>query len=306
MDDLFFEYLVSDTDDLDRIDRFLAGKIESLSRSTIKKLIGENKVLVNQNPIKASYSLKVDDLIEVVDVVLVETEIQPVKMDLDIVYEDDDVLVVNKPSGMVVHPAPGHYQDTLVNGLLWHINNLSNINGELRPGIVHRIDKDTSGLLMVAKNNRAHEILAKELQAKKTKREYLALVEGIIANKRGRIDAPIGRDKNNRLKMDVTGTGKEAITNFEVLETYEDTTLIKCILETGRTHQIRVHLRYINHPLVNDYVYGFAKTNDFGQFLHAQTLGFTHPKTKEWLEFTCELPDYFKQELENKRIKNLD
>ena len=304
MDDLFFEYLVNDTDELDRIDRFLSDKIESLSRSTIKKLIDEDKILVNQNKIKPSYSVKVADLIEVIDVDFSETEIIPTKMDLDIVYEDDDVLVVNKPSGMVVHPAPGHYQDTLVNGLLWHIKNLSNINGETRPGIVHRIDKDTSGLLMVAKNNYAHDILAKELQEKKTKREYIAVVEGVINNKRGKINAPIGRDKANRLKMAVTSSGKEAVTNFEVLETFDDSSLIKCILETGRTHQIRVHMQYINHPLVNDYVYGNAKTNDFGQFLHAQTLGFTHPKTKEWLEFSCELPKEFTEYLENKRIKS--
>jgi 23S rRNA pseudouridine1911/1915/1917 synthase len=236
------------------------------------------------------------------DVDFSETEIVPTKMDLDIVYEDEDVLVVNKPSGMVVHPAPGHYQDTLVNGLLWHIKNLSDVNGEMRPGIVHRIDKDTSGLLMVAKNNYAHDILAKELQEKLTKREYIALVEGIIVNKRGKINAPIGRDKNNRLKMAVTASGKEAITNFEVLETYEDKTLIKCILETGRTHQIRVHMQYINHPLVNDYVYGNAKPNDFGQFLHAESLGFTHPKTKMWLEFTSPLPEEFKSYLE--KLKN--
>jgi len=246
---------------------------------------------------------------------------------LDIVFEDEDVLVVNKPSGMVVHPAPGHYQDTLVNGLLWHIKNLSSINGETRPGIVHRIDKDTSGLLMVAKNNYSHDILAKELQEKKTKREYIALVEGVINNKRGKIkkktkreyialvegvinnkrgkiNAPIGRDKANRLKMAVTSSGKEAVTNFEVIETFDDSSLIKCILETGRTHQIRVHMQYINHPLVNDYVYGNAKNNDFGQFLHAQTLGFTHPKTKEWLEFSCELPIEFTEYLENKRIKS--
>jgi len=258
--------------------------------------------LVNQNVVKASYNLKTQDLIEIMDVDFSETEIVPTKMDLDIVYEDDDVLVVNKPSGMVVHPAPGHYQDTLVNGLLWHIKKLSNVNGETRPGIVHRIDKDTSGLLMVAKNNYAHDILAKELQEKKTKREYIALVDGVINNKRGRINAPIGRDKLNRLKMAITASGKEAITNFEVLETFEDSTLIKCVLETGRTHQIRVHLQYINHPLVNDYVYGNAKPNDFGQYLHAQTIGFTHPKTKEWLEFSCELPTEFVQYLE--KLKN--
>jgi 23S rRNA pseudouridine1911/1915/1917 synthase len=302
MDDIFFEYLVTENDETDRIDRFLALKIESLSRSTIKKLLLEGKILVNQNQVKASYVLRFGDLIEVMDVDFSETEIVPTKMDLDIVYEDEDVLVVNKPSGMVVHPAPGHYQDTLVNGLLWHIKNLSDVNGEMRPGIVHRIDKDTSGLLMVAKNNYAHDILAKELQEKQTKREYIALVEGIIANKRGKINAPIGRDKNNRLKMAVTASGKEAITNFEVLETYEDKTLIKCILETGRTHQIRVHMQYINHPLVNDYVYGNAKPNDFGQFLHAESLGFTHPKTKKWLEFTSPLPEEFISYL--KKIKN--
>jgi 23S rRNA pseudouridine1911/1915/1917 synthase len=302
MDDIFFEYLVTENDETDRIDRFLALKIESLSRSTIKKLLLEGKILVNQNQVKASYVLRFGDLIEVMDVDFSETEIVPTKMDLDIVYEDEDVLVVNKPSGMVVHPAPGHYQDTLVNGLLWHIKNLSDVNGEMRPGIVHRIDKDTSGLLMVAKNNYAHDILAKELQDKLTKREYIALVEGIIVNKRGKINAPIGRDKNNRLKMAVTASGKEAITNFEVLETYEDKTLIKCILETGRTHQIRVHMQYINHPLVNDYVYGNAKPNDFGQFLHAESLGFTHPKTKEWLEFTSPLPEEFKSYLE--KLKN--
>ncbi|MDY0011054.1 MAG: RluA family pseudouridine synthase [Candidatus Izemoplasmatales bacterium] len=302
MDDIFFEYLVTENDETDRIDRFLAIKIESLSRSTIKKLLLEGKILVNQTQVKASYVLRFGDLIEVMDVDFSETEIVPTKMDLDIVYEDEDVLVVNKPSGMVVHPAPGHYQDTLVNGLLWHIKNLSDVNGEMRPGIVHRIDKDTSGLLMVAKNNYAHDILAKELQEKLTKREYIALVEGIIVNKRGKINAPIGRDKNNRLKMAVTASGKEAITNFEVLETYEDKTLIKCILETGRTHQIRVHMQYINHPLVNDYVYGNAKPNDFGQFLHAESLGFTHPKTKKWLEFTSPLPEEFKSYLE--KLKN--
>ncbi|MDD3711911.1 MAG: RluA family pseudouridine synthase [Candidatus Izemoplasmatales bacterium] len=302
MDDIFFEYLVTENDETDRIDRFLALKIESLSRSTIKKLLLEGKILVNQTQVKASYVLRFGDLIEVIDVDFSETEIVPTKMDLDIVYEDEDVLVVNKPSGMVVHPAPGHYQDTLVNGLLWHIKNLSDVNGEMRPGIVHRIDKDTSGLLMVAKNNYAHDILAKELQEKLTKREYIALVEGIIVNKRGKINAPIGRDKNNRLKMAVTASGKEAITNFEVLETYEDKTLIKCILETGRTHQIRVHMQYINHPLVNDYVYGNAKPNDFGQFLHAESLGFTHPKTKKWLEFNSPLPEEFKSYL--KKLKN--
>jgi 23S rRNA pseudouridine1911/1915/1917 synthase len=303
MTDLFFEYQVSENDQLDRVDRFLAEKIESISRSTIKKLITEEKILVNQEKVKASYQLKNQDLIEIIDVDLAETQIIPVKMDLDIVYEDNDIIVINKPSGLVVHPAPGHYQDTLVNGLLYHLKSLSDVNGELRPGIVHRIDKDTSGLLMVAKNNFSHDILAKELQEKETKREYMAIVEGVINNKRGKINAPIGRDKKNRLKMAVTADGKQAVTNFEVIETFTDSTLIKCILETGRTHQIRVHMQYIGHPLINDFVYGNAKTNEYGQYLHAQTLGFTHPRTKEWMEFESFLPQEFTDYIKNKRTE---
>ena len=303
MTDLFFEYQVTENDQLDRVDRFLAERIESISRSTIKKLITEEKILVNQEKVKASYQLKNQDLIEIIDVDLAETQIVPVKMDLDIVYEDDDIIVINKPSGLVVHPAPGHYQDTLVNGLLYHLKSLSDVNGELRPGIVHRIDKDTSGLLMVAKNNFSHDILAKELQEKETKREYMAIVEGVINNKRGKINAPIGRDKKNRLKMAVTADGKQAVTNFEVIETFSDSTLIKCILETGRTHQIRVHMQYIGHPLINDFVYGNAKTNEYGQYLHAQTLGFTHPRTKEWMEFESYLPQEFTDYIKNKRTE---
>jgi 23S rRNA pseudouridine1911/1915/1917 synthase len=303
MTDLFFEYQVSENDQLDRVDRFLAEKIDSISRSTIKKLITEEKILVNQEKVKASYQLKNQDLIEIIDVDLAETQIIPVKMDLDIVYEDNDIIVINKPSGLVVHPAPGHYQDTLVNGLLYHLKSLSDVNGELRPGIVHRIDKDTSGLLMVAKNNFSHDILAKELQEKETKREYMAIVEGVINNKRGKINAPIGRDKKNRLKMAVTADGKQAVTNFEVIETFTDSTLIKCILETGRTHQIRVHMQYIGHPLINDFVYGNAKTNEYGQYLHAQTLGFTHPRTKEWMEFESFLPQEFTDYIKNKRTE---
>jgi len=183
------------------------------------------------------------------------------------------------------------------------MNTLSNINGELRPGIIHRIDKDTSGLLMVAKSNKAHMILAEELKNKETKREYIALVHGVIKNKTGKINAPIGRDKANRLKMTVIASGKQAITNFEVLEVFSDKTLIKCILETGRTHQIRVHLAYIGHPLVGDYVYGAEKSNEFGQYLHARTLGFTHPLTKEYLEFSTDLPLQFRQIIDKLRNK---
>lgn len=291
--DNYLEYVVSDTDELTRIDKFLAELDKELSRSTIKKLIDDNKILINSEPVKASYKVKVNDLIEITELDLANTDITPTKMDLDIVYEDDDVLVINKPSGLVVHPAPGHYQDTLVNGLMYHINSLSDINGEARPGIIHRIDKDTSGLLMIAKNNKAHAILAEELKNKKTKREYIALVEGVIKNKTGKIDAPIGRSKANRLKMDIVSGGKPAITHFEVLETFQDKTLIKCILETGRTHQIRVHMAYIKHPVYQDPIYGTDKSDDFGQYLHAKTIGFTHPKTKELMIFNSELPKEF-------------
>ena len=281
--DNYLDYVVRDSDNLIRIDKFLSELDDELSRSTIKKLIDDKKVLVNAQPVKASYKVKPEDVIEITEFSLADSEVVPMKMDLDIVYEDDDVLIVNKPSGMVVHPAPGHYQDTLVNGLMYHINSLSDVNGELRPGIVHRIDKDTSGLLMIAKNNKAHMRLAEELKDKKTKREYIALVDGVIKNKTGKINAPIGRSKSNRLKMDVTSGGKPAVTYFEVLETFEDKTLIKCILITGRTHQIRVHMAYIGYPVSGDYIYGNEQSTDFGQFLHAKTLGFTHPTTKKYM-----------------------
>lgn len=300
--DNYLDYVVTETDNLIRIDKFLSELDEELSRSTIKKLIDQNLVLVNGQAVKASHKIKSGDVIEITEYSLADSEVVPMKMDLDIVYEDDDLLIVNKPSGMVVHPAPGHYQDTLVNGLMYHINSLSDVNGELRPGIVHRIDKDTSGLLMVAKNNKAHMILAEELKSKKTKREYIALVEGIIKNKTGKINAPIGRSKTNRLKMDVISGGKPAVTYFEVLETFADKTLIKCVLETGRTHQIRVHLAYIGYPVAGDYIYGSEQNNDFGQFLHAKTIGFTHPTTKEYMEFESELPAEF-QDILNKLRK---
>lgn len=288
-----FEYLVLETDSNVRIDKFIPQVETELSRSTVKKLIEGGHVLVNGESVKASYKIKPNDLIEIDKIDVFDWEITPTKMDLNIVYEDNDVLVVNKPSGLVVHPAPGHYEDTLVNGLMYHMTNLSDINGETRPGIVHRIDKDTSGLLMVAKTNKAHWILAEELKQKTTKREYIALVEGVIKNKRGKINMPIGRDPKNRLKMAVIGSGKPAVTYFEVLETFQDQTLVKCILETGRTHQIRVHLAHIGHPLVGDFIYGNATQNEFGQLLHAKTLGFTHPTTKEFMEFDSPLPEYF-------------
>lgn len=299
--DNYLEYIVKETDTPTRIDKFLSQIDEELSRSTIKKLIDENKVLINDAGCKASYKVKIGDFIQITELDLTDSEIVPTEMKLDIIYEDDDVLVINKPSGLVVHPAPGHYKDTLVNGLMYHIKSLSNVNGEARPGIIHRIDKDTSGLLMVAKNNYAHLKLSEELKNHKTKREYIALVDGVIKNKRGKINAPIGRSKNNRLKMDVISSGKDAVTHFEVIENFEDKTLIKCILETGRTHQIRVHLAYINHPVVGDFIYGHASVNEFGQFLHAKTLGFTHPRTNEVLVFDSELPKEFKELLDTLR-----
>lgn len=299
--DNYLEYIVKDTDNCTRIDKFLTELDKDLSRSTIKKMIEEDKVKVNGHFIKVSYKVKINDFIEILELDITSTEIVPTKMDLDIVFEDENLLVINKQSGVVVHPAPGHYKDTLVNGLMYYLTELSDVNGDDRPGIVHRIDKDTSGLLMVAKNNKSHAILAEELKSKKTHREYIALVDGVIKNKTGKITAPVGRSKNNRLKMDVVSSGKTAVTHFEVLETFENKTLIKCILETGRTHQIRVHLAYIKHPVVGDYIYGNAKLNDFGQYLHAKTLGFTHPITKEFMKFSSELPTEFEELLETLR-----
>jgi 23S rRNA pseudouridine1911/1915/1917 synthase len=292
--------IIKEDDSGIRIDKFLSDFLEDISRTVIQTLIEEDDILVNGQSPKASYRLKTDDVVEILEFTLPSKEIIPTPMDLDIVYEDDDVLVVNKASGMVVHPAPGHYQDTLVNGLMYHIDHLSDGSETSRPGIVHRIDKDTSGLLMVAKNNFAHEKLAKELQAKKTKREYIALVQGVIKNKYGKINAPVGRDINNRLRMDVVPSGKPAVTHFEVLEVFNASTLVKCVLETGRTHQIRVHMKYIGHPLVNDELYG-KKIDDFGQYLHAKSLGFTHPKTKKWMAFDSELPDEFKSYIKKLR-----
>ena len=218
----------------------------------------------------------------------------PEKMDLDIVYEDDDIIVVNKENGVVVHPAVGNKSGTLVNGLLYH-SKLSDINGEFRPGIVHRIDAYTTGLLVVAKNNEAHLSLAKQLEEKTTTRKYIALVHGIINTDTGTIDAPIGRDLSDRKKMAVTDiNAKNAVTHFKVIERYKDTTLIELKLETGRTHQIRVHMAYIGYPVVNDPVYGKRKLIDStGQCLHAATLGFMHPRTNQYMEFTCPLPECF-------------
>lgn len=282
-----------------RIDKYLIDGL-GCSRSKVQKLIESGKVLVNDKEVKNSYIVRTDDEIKVTGDLDIVIDIKPEKMDLDIYYEDDDVIVVNKPSGMVVHPSAGHYEDTLVNGLLYHCNELSNINGNMRPGIVHRIDKDTSGLLLVAKNDIAHNSLATQLQEKKITRKYIALVLGVINHDKGTIDAPIGRDPINRQKMTVTDVNaKDAITHFRVLERYKETTLIECQLDTGRTHQIRVHMQYIGHPVINDPVYGTKKIiNDFGQMLHAKLIGFYHPRTNIYMEFEAPVPKEFNEILD--------
>ena len=273
-----------------RLDNFLAEALE-ISRSQVTKMIKAKEVLVNEKIVKPGFLLKENDIITVNHVS--EDGVKPEKMDLDIVYEDDDVLVINKANGVVVHPGAGNYSGTLVNGLLYHTK-LSDVNGEVRPGIVHRIDAYTTGLLMVAKNNKAHEILAEELAEKKTYRKYVALVWGVIESDTGEIDAPIGRSKSDRKKMAIRADGKEAITHFKVLKRYEKATLIELRLETGRTHQIRVHMDYIGHPLVNDPVYGNRKLFDeTGQCLHAKELGFVHPTTGKYMQFDSELPECF-------------
>jgi 23S rRNA pseudouridine1911/1915/1917 synthase len=276
-----------------RLDVLMAEKTD-YSRSKITKLIKDGDILVNNNKVKSGYLTKINDVIEV-NYTEEDMNANPEEMDLDIVYEDDDVIVLNKANGVVVHPAPGNYTGTLVNGLLHHSKNLSSINGEFRPGIVHRIDADTTGLIMIAKNDKAHELLAKQLEEKTTHRVYYALVWGVIKNDTVTVDAPIGRDTKDRKKMAVTSdNSKEAITHFTVIERYKNATLIKLKLETGRTHQIRVHMKYINHPVVNDPVYGGRKIFDeTGQCLHAKELGFIHPTTGKYMEFTSELPECF-------------
>ena len=285
-----------------RLDVFLASELD-LTRSKVNNLIKDSKVLINNNEVKSGYLLKSNDII---DITLEEenTDLKPSNIDLDIVYEDDDVIVINKQNGLVVHPSSGNYEDTLVNGLLYHSKNLSSVNGEFRPGIVHRIDADTTGLLMIAKNDYAHNVLARQLESHSINRVYIALVWGTITNDSGTIDAPIGRDSKNRKKMAVTIDGKKAITHFKVLERYKNATLLEVKLETGRTHQIRVHMKYINHPIVNDSVYGDKKNifDDTGQCLHARTIGFIHPTKNEYMEYTSELPDCFVNILE--KIKN--
>ena len=291
-----FELEISAADNGTRLDSYLAEQLEGISRSYLQKLIGDQLILVNQKAVKANYKIKTGDQLLVQIPEAAPIDIQPEPMDLDIVYEDSDLLIVNKPVGLVVHPAHGHYSGTLVNGLLAHCTDLSGINGKMRPGIVHRIDKDTSGLLMIAKNDLAHQHLAEQLKEHSIKRAYYALVQGVINEPAGLVDAPIGRHEVDRKKMAVTfKNSKEARTHYYVKERFARTTFIECRLETGRTHQIRVHMAYLGHPLVGDPLYGTRKNNlDFpGQALHAYALGFVHPRTGEKLYFEAPLPEHF-------------
>lgn len=282
-----------------RLDKYLSENTD-YSREFIQKLIHDERILVNEKKQKASYKVNLGDEVVINDEGFVqEMDIKPVEMDLNIVYEDDDIMVIDKPSGLVVHPGSGNYDNTLVNGLLYYTKNLSDINGEVRPGIVHRIDKDTSGLLLVAKTNKAHEILSEYFKNKRVKREYIALLNGVFKNGSATIDAPIGRDKKNREKMCVTDeNSKNAVTHMKVLKRYPKNTLVSCILDTGRTHQIRVHMAYIGYPVHNDPVYSHDEATEFGQFLHSYKMSFEHPITKEQMEFTSELPKYFLDYLE--------
>ncbi|EEL69382.1 RluA family pseudouridine synthase [Bacillus mycoides] len=282
----------------ERIDKFVAEINSEWSRSQVQQWIKDAVVTVNGKSVKGNYKVKVNDEITVTIPEPEELDIQPEDMNLEVYYEDADVLVVNKPRGMVVHPAPGHTKGTLVNGLMHHCTDLSGINGVMRPGIVHRIDKDTSGLLMVAKNDVAHESLVNQLVAKTVTRRYKAIVHGVIPHDKGTIDAPIGRDKKERQSMTVDENGKNAVTHFQVLDRFKDFTLVECRLETGRTHQIRVHMKYIGYPLAGDPKYGPKKTLDMnGQALHAGILGFDHPRTGEYIEFEAPIPEVFEEAL---------
>ncbi|KHE73041.1 RluA family pseudouridine synthase [Halobacillus sp. BBL2006] len=288
------QYQVLESDQSKRIDKLLTEVVEDASRSQIQSWLKDQLVLVNEEAVKSNYKVQEGDRITWSIPEPEPLEIIAENIPIDIVYEDKDVVVVNKPSGMVVHPSAGHHSETLVNALLYHCQDLSGINGVERPGIVHRIDKDTSGLLMVAKNDKAHRSLVEQLQNKSVERKYEAIVHGMIAHEYGTVDAPIGRDPKDRQRMAVVDGGRDAVTHFRVLKHFQDFTLVECTLETGRTHQIRVHMRYINHPLAGDPKYGPRKTWGLnGQALHAKSLGFDHPRTGEWMKFEVEPPEDF-------------
>lgn len=291
-----FNFLIEEEEVGTRIDRYLTDMNEDWSRNQIQDWIKRNLVIVNGKPVKANYKLRLNDEIVVTEKSVETIDLQAEDLNLEIYYEDKDVAIVYKPKGMVVHPAPGHPNGTLVNGLMYAIKDLSGINGEIRPGIVHRIDKDTSGLLMIAKNDIAHRGLVEQLVDKSVTRKYTALVHGVIPHEFGTIDAPIGRNVRDRQEMAIVDDGKQAVTHFNVIETFDKYTLVECVLETGRTHQIRVHMKHIGFPLVGDPKYGPKKTMDIGgQALHAGVLGFEHPVTGEYIERTSPLPTYFEE-----------
>lgn len=292
-------FTVTEDEQGERLDKYLAGLLPEVSRSFIQKLLKQQQVTVNDNTVKANYVIKENDAVSIHVPEAVEPEIIPEDIPLDILYEDADVLVVNKPKNMVVHPAPGHYSGTLVNAVMFHCkDNLSGINGVLRPGIVHRIDKDTTGSLIICKNDVAHNSLAAQLKEHSIHRKYVAIVHGILKEEEGTINAPIGRNPNDRMKMAVNyKNGKDAITHYKVLQRLNNYTFVECVLETGRTHQIRVHMASIQHPLLGDNMYGPAKCpyKLEGQTLHAQDLGFTHPVSGEYIEVSAPLPEYFEK-----------
>lgn len=306
------KFSVEPEDEGKRLDIFLSGKIKGYSRTYMQKLIDEGYCKVSGRKAKARLKLNAGDQVEVTIPDLIPLEVQPERIELDIIYEDDHIVIINKPQGMVVHPAQGNYSGTVVNALLSHckslsgINGLMGINGIIRPGIVHRIDKDTSGIIVAAKTNEAHLSLSKQLKERTVKRKYIALVEGRLKDDCGRIETYIGRNPKNRKKMAVVGIGgKLAVTHYRVLERFEENTLAEAVLETGRTHQIRVHMAYLGHPVAGDALYGYKKQrfDTKGQLLHARTLGFIHPALNKYVEFEAALPDYFEKILEALRRK---
>lgn len=299
------EYIVPEKSSGLRIDKFLTESCPDYTRSFLQKLLKSELMEVNGKPVKSSYKTAAGDTVTFEVPEAVEAEITAQEMPLDILYEDEDVILINKPKGMVVHPAAGHYEGTLVNGLMHHCREqLSGINGVMRPGIVHRIDMDTTGVLMVCKNDLAHNSIAEQLKVHSITRKYYAVVFGSLKDDEGTIHAPIGRHPNDRKKMSINSkNGKDAVTHYKVLERFHGYTLVECRLETGRTHQIRVHMASIGHPLLGDQVYGPAK-QPFrlqGQTLHAGVLGFLHPRTGEYMEFSAPLPKYFEELLEKLR-----
>lgn len=297
-----FKFEVTERDSGERIDKFITNCIDSLTRSYIQKMIARERCFVNGKAVRASYRVKDDDVVAFSLPENVEPDIAAENIPMDILYEDADVLIVNKPKHMVVHPAPGHLSGTLVNAVMYHCkDSLSGINGVMRPGIVHRIDKDTSGSLIICKNDRTHNSIAAQLKEHSVNRVYHAIVYGVLSEEEMTIDAPLGRDPRDRLKMAVVPDGKRAVTHVQVLKRFEKFTYIACRLETGRTHQIRVHMAHIGHPILGDEVYAPGRKSPVkceGQTLHAKVIGFVHPDSGEYMEFDAPLPDYFKHLLE--------